>query len=245
MGSGEQKAPGGQPPPELCLAGSSWLRARLGQRACRGCSAEGKWQGLLPAQREVTASRDRQEEREEATARRQLQGPAGREPRGLLSPQPAGSPPPRRLPRLPSCQAEPHPASSQGLVLWHSQAAARPSHAGGSRRVQAAGKHHAQPGQLLERLILNEAAEHGEGSEGLVRGHHVAGSLQGTGRRRGVSVPPGSERRSPPPCCLPAAQPAAPCPHSAAPHSPTLTVRKAMLVNSFTKPPIWFSPPTV
>lgn len=39
----------------------------------------------------------------------------------------------------------------------------------------------AQPPQLLVRLILNETAEHGEGSEGLVCRHHVAGSLQETG----------------------------------------------------------------
>lgn len=39
----------------------------------------------------------------------------------------------------------------------------------------------AQPSQLLVRLILNETAEHGEGSEGLVCRHHVASSLQETG----------------------------------------------------------------
>lgn len=131
------------------------------------------------------------------------------------------------------------------------------------RVVRAAGAPGTTSPQLLVRLVLNEAAEHGEGSKRPVRGHHVAGSLRETGSSRsvpatGLTLPCVSSSR------LPTAQPAPPhsdcstgvwhsrlrhsqqpCPVSTEPLSPTLTVRKAMLVNSFTKPPIWFTPPSV
>lgn len=44
----------------------------------------------------------------------------------------------------------------------------------------------ALPPQSLVWLILNEVAEHGEGGKRPVRGHHVPGSLWGTGSHGSV-----------------------------------------------------------
>lgn len=222
------------------LAGGSCLGACPGLHACRGRGAEGKWWGLLPSQGEAAASPDREEARQEATSEEAAAAgaPSPSKDRAPGTPRPpptTGSPifRPVQPGTIPhgwagplGWRGEPHRLQER-LVPWPESPGAAEQQRG--REVWGGVGSRALPLQLLVRLIFNEAAEHGEGSERSVRGHHVAGSLRETGSSRSV-----------PAVGLPAARPAPrsdcstrawraslrhgqqPCPHLLEPPQPYL-----------------------
>lgn len=92
----EQKALAGEP---TATTSTVLSREQLAQslprpHVYRGCRTEGSGEDCSQPTREVIASRNREEVRQEATAKRQLQCPAGMASQGLLSLHPAESPPP-------------------------------------------------------------------------------------------------------------------------------------------------------